>query len=227
MSQTRKAVIFFLSFFIALVLVSLLFQIISPLIANMDQGTIFNIISPLFTTIGLLLFILLQALIRYMFYKKLLTSDVSLVSANITKFGLKERLLPYTILMFIHLPAFLGQIVLNYTFIIRILMIIGSIIIIELLLRITNQNTRVYLRNNDILITGFDGRSEIPFGVSININNDSGFYRYKDIENYKVLPNHIELKIVNGYGKITFIANEEMTKQATELMKEKEVPVRE
>lgn len=226
MSQTRKAVIFFLSFFIALMSISLVFQVISPLIVNMDESVMFNIISPLFTTIGLVLFIVFQALIRFMFYKKHLKSNASLVTANITKFGMKERLLPYALLILIHLPPFLGQIIFDYTFMIRILLFIGSIIVIELLLRISNRNTKVFLQRNGILITGFDGRTEIPFGVSISINNDSGFYSYNDIEDYTVLPDRIELRIINGYGKIVFLANGEMKRQITGLMVQNKVPVR-
>ncbi|WIV13492.1 hypothetical protein [Proteiniborus sp. MB09-C3] len=226
MSQTKKVAIFFLSFFITLIAISLFFQSMNPLMVKMDESVMFNIISPLFTTIGLVLFIILQALIRYIFYRKILNSNTSFVSANISKFGMKEKLIPYAFLILIHLAPFLGKIVFDYTFMIRILLFIGSVIIIELLLRISNRSTKVFFQRNGILITGFDGRIEIPFGVHINIINDSGFYSYNDIEEYEVFPDRMELKLINNYGKIVFMANGELKRQVTGLMVQNKIPVK-
>lgn len=226
MSQTRKAVIFFLSFFITIIALSLLFQFISPSLVNMDESVMFNVISPLFTTAGLIIFVILQSIIRYLFYKKTLKSNTSFVYANITKFAMKERMLPYAFLLLIHLAPFLGKIVFDYTFMIRILLFIGSIIIIELLLRISNKKVKVFFQRNGILITGFDARIEIPLGVSINIYNDSGFYSYKDIDEYAVLQDRMELKLINNYGKIVFMANGELKRQVTGLMVQNKVPIR-
>ncbi|SCG83881.1 hypothetical protein DW1_2317 [Proteiniborus sp. DW1] len=226
MSQTKKAVIFFLSFFTIIILLSLLFQSMSALFVNMNESLMFNVISPLFTTIGLVMFLILQSVIRYLFYRKTLNSNTNLVYASITKFGMKERMLPYAFLILIHLAPFLGNIIFDHTFMIRILLFIGSIIIIELLLRVSNKKTKVFFQRSGILIAGFDARLEIPLGVSINIKNDSGFYSYNDIEEYAVLPDRIELKLVNSYGKIEFMANGELKRQITGLMVQNKVPVK-
>jgi len=226
MAQTRKAVIFFLSFFITLLATSLFFQLISPAIVDKDQSVMFNIISPLIATIGLVVFMLLQGLIRYLFYRKTLVSNTNLITANIYKFSFKERLLPYLFLILINLAPFLGTIIFNYTFLIRILIFIGAIIIIEILLKISNKKTNVFFQRNGILITGFDVRIEIPFGINMNIHNDSAFYNYNDIKDYIVLPDHIELNIINDYGKIEFMADEELKRQVTGIMMQNKIPVK-
>lgn len=225
MSQTKKAIIFFISFFTTIILLSLIFRTMSVLFVNMSESIIFNVISPLFTTIGLVMFFIMQALIRYLFYRKTLKSNSNLVYASISKFGLKERMLPYAFLILIHLAPFLGNIIFDYTFMIRILLFIGSIIIIELLLRVSNKRTKVYFQRNGILITGFDARIEIPLGVSINIKNDSGLYSYNDIEEYTVLADRMELKLVNSYGKLEFMTNGELKRQITGLMVQHKIPI--
>lgn len=226
MGQTRKGVIFFLSFFLTLFAISLFFQTMNPVIINMNQSVIFNIISPLITTVGLVMFMMLQGLIRYLIYRKTLINNTNLITANIANFSFKERLLPYLFLILINLPLFLGDITFDYTFLVRILIFIVTIIIIEILLKISNKKTNVFFQKNGILITGFDVRIEIPFGINMNIYNDSAFYSYNDIKDYLILQNHIELNIINDYGKIVFTADEELKRQVTGIMVQNKVPVK-
>lgn len=226
MSQTKKTVFFFLSFFITIILVSLSFQSISSLIVDKDQSVMFNIISPLFTSIGLFIFALMQALMKYMSNRKALTTNTNLVSANINKFNIRERLLFCVFLILIYAVPVFGRMVFDYTFMLRILFFVGSIIIVEMLLRISNKNTKVFFQRNGILITGFDVRIEIPFGRNIDIYNSSGFYSYRDIEEYSVFPDHMELSLINDYGKIVFMTSGELKRQVTGLMVQNKIPVK-
>lgn len=226
MSQTKKTTIFILSFFITLFSLSLIFQFIGPLVINLNQSIMFNIFSPLISTMGLFFFIILQALIKYMFSKKILNSNASLVSANISKFGIKERLLPYAFFLLIYFVPLIRVIVFDYTFMIRLLLFIVSTIIVELLLRVSNNNTKVLFQRNGILIIGFDARTEIPFGMNSIIYNDSGYYSYRDIKEYSVFTDRIELTLINDLGKIVFMANGELKKQVTGLMVQNKIPVK-
>lgn len=226
MSRAKKTTIFILSFFITLFSISLIFQFVGPFIINLNQSVMFNIVSPLISTIGLFFFIILQALIKYMFNKKILNSNATLVSANISKFGIKERLLPYAFFLLIYLVPLIRGIVFDYTFMIRLLLFIVSSIIVELLLRVSNNNTKVFFQRNGILIIGFDARTEIPFSMNIFIYNDSGFYSYRDIKEYSLFPDRIELTLVNDIGKIVFMANGELKRQVTGLMVQNKIPVK-
>lgn len=226
MSQTKKTVVFLISFFITLFATSLSFQFIAPLVIGLEQSAIFNIVSPLISTIALLIFIILQALIKYMFNRRALVSNANLVSANISKFGIKERLLPYAFFLLIYFIPLLKGMIFDYTFMIRILLFIGSVVIVEILLRISNNRTKIFFQRNGFLITGFDARAEIPFGMNTIINNDSGFYSYKDIKEYLVFPDRIELKLINDIGKIVFMANGELKRQFTGLMVQHKIPVK-
>lgn len=226
MSLTKKAVIFLLSFFLTLIVVSLTSQYISPLVINMDQNLIINIVAPLFATIGLFFFIVIQALIRYMFIKRILTTNTNLVSANIGKFNIKERLLFYVFFILIYFVTLLGKMIFDYTFMIRILLFIGSIIIAEMLLRMSNKSTKIFFQRNGILIIGFDVRIEVPFGQNVDVYNNSGFYSYNDLKDYSIFPDRMELSLINDLGKIVFMANGELKRQITGLMVQNKIPVK-
>lgn len=226
MSLTKRTVIFLISFFITLLVTSLAFQLLGHFIIGMNQSSIFNIVTPLITTLALLIFIILQALVKYLFNRKNLISNASLISANISKFGIKERMLPYAFLILIYLIPILRGMIFDYTFMIRILLFIVSVFVVELLLRISNTKTKVFFQRNGILITGFDARAEIPFGMNTIIKNDSGLYSYKDIQEYIILPDRIEFTLINDLGKIIFMANGELKRQVTGLMVQNKIPVK-
>lgn len=226
MSQTKKIVIFLLSFFIAVFTLSFAFQKISFLLVDTDPNIINNIISPLLITLGILFLILIQTIIKYIVNKKILKTNESLASASITKFKAKERFLPYTLLIIVYIIPLTREFVFNNTTIIRLLLFIGAVMIIEVILRISNKNIKIYFLKNGVLILGFDTRIEIPLGTSMNLYNDSGFYSYSYLKEYLILQDRIILFLRNDYGQIEFLANNELKRQFTGLMAQNKIPVR-
>lgn len=226
MSQTKKIVIFLLSFFISVFTLSFVFREISFLLVDTDPNIINNIISPLLITLGILFLILIQTIIKYIVNKKVLKANESLASAPITKFKAKERFLPYALLIIVYIIPLTREFVFNNTTIIRLLLFLGAIMIIEVILRISNKNIKIYFLKNGVLIHGFDTRIEIPLGANMNLYNDSGFYSYSYLKEYLILQDRIILFLRNDYGQIEFLANNELKRQFTGLMAQNEIPVK-
>lgn len=226
MSLAKKTVISFLTFFLSLFIISTFSLVISPVISSMNENIVINIAIPFFSTLVLISFALLQGLIRYLFHKKALDSNTTLLSVSISKFIMREKIIFYLLLIFFYLLPLLRGIIFDYTLLIRIMLFIGSVFFIQMLLRKSNKNTKIFFQRNGLLITGFDARIEIPFRLNVYIHNDSGYYSYNDIENYFIYSDRIELYLVNSIGKIVFHANGELKRQVTGLMVQNNIPIR-
>lgn len=226
MSIAKKTVLFLFSLFSSIMFVSMLSLIISPMVQELSLNVISNIIYPLFFTIGLLFFIFIQALFRYIMNKKTLSANSTLLSINISRFTLKEKLWLYLLVAVVYFASFFKGIILDYTLIIRILLFVGTIVIIEALLRLSNKNMKIYFLRKGIVVSGFDIRVEIPFGQSVDIHNDSGVYSYYDIDSYFIFPEHVELYLINEQGKLEFKIDEETKRQVMGILVQQKIEMR-
>jgi len=226
MSITKKTILFLVSLFASLMLLSAISLIINPIVQNLSFNIIMNIIYPILYSITLLFFIIIQALIRYFMNINVLKKNTSLLSVGIHKFSFREKLWLYLLIAVIYFVPLLNGVILDYTFIIRILMFLLALIIIESLLIFSNKNLNINFLDSGILITGFDSRIVIPFGHNVLISNDSGFYNYYDIDNYFIYPDKVVLFLRNEQGTLSFKANEEVKRQVKGIMVQKEVKMK-
>ena len=226
MSIAKKTVLFLFSLFSSIIFVSILSVAISPLVQSLSQSVISNIIYPLFFTIGLLFFIFIQALFRYLVNKKTLSENTILFSVKTSKFTLKEKLWLYLLVAVVYFASFFKGIILDYTLVIRILLFAVTIVIIEALLRTSNKNINIYFLRKGIVVSGFDIRVEIPFGQSVDIHNDSGVYSYYDIDSYFIFPDHVELYLISEQGKLEFKVDEETKRQLMGILVQQKIEMR-
>ncbi|EOD00430.1 hypothetical protein [Caldisalinibacter kiritimatiensis] len=226
MSGVKKTVNFLISFFATIVFLSLLSNIIRPLIINYSENTITNIIYPLYITIAFLFFIFSQALIRRIRSNKILNENAILLSVNADKFNLNEKLWFYVIVVLIYFVPFIKNPTLNNLSISRIVLFILTMVGIELLIRYSSKTIKIHFLRQGMLVSGFDIRIDLPIGIGNVVHNDSGVYTYHDIEGYLIYPDHIEFFLTMERGKLIFHTDSEITRQIKGIIKQNRIPVK-
>lgn len=226
MSGLKKSLVFFVSFFATLALISIISYAISPFLDNIDNQVMRLIIYPTVFSIALIFFVLLQGLLKYYINKKILDENTVLFKVHIEKFNLNQRLWLYILAILIYFVQLFKAFSFNFLSFVSILLFLATLVILEGLIRFSKKTVKIYFLRNGILVTGFDIRIELPFVYGTEIFNDSGFYEYADIDGYFIFSDHMDLFLVFDQGRLTFKIDDEIKRQALGLFKEQKIKMK-
>lgn len=224
MSTTKRTIVFIVSLFATIIFTSILSTFLASMINNFSLDLINNIINPLYLTLILFFFMLCQSFIKYMFSKKMLSFNSVLLSTNITGVSKKSKITLYFIVALIYFSSSYRNFSLDYLFFIKILILILTFLVLEMLLRLSNKKLKAYFLSDGILISGFDIKIDVPLGVKTNIYNDYGFYEYVYIEGYTMQSNSIEFILKDSMGKINVKINEDIKRKILGIMNKHNIP---
>lgn len=186
-----------ISFIIPFLTIILLITFIVPSIPGIENGVIF------FTTLVFLvviLFPLLQGLIRYLYFKQFNDKNNFFFALNLGESKLYQRIMYYLLVFLVLIYPIIGrELNFNRLVIINIIITILFIILSEIMLYLTFSKTNINFMKNGILIIGYDFRIDLP--VVNSIKSNSGFYSYDDFTCYS-LKNNILTLYINENDKI-------------------------
>lgn len=226
MSGSKKTIVFIFSFFATILFLTILSPIINSIIMETEKNWISEVLVLFTYTLAFIFFLLFQSLIKYLKNNKFKKENTILLSAKIDRFILSERIWIYLILVLIYFVPFLRTLSITYVTPIRIVMFIISVVLIESLIRFSNNSLNIVFIRNGILISGLDIRIELPILYGSNIHNNSGFYSYNDIENYFIFPDHVELYLILDQGTLTFHSNSELNRKVLGILKQNKIPMK-
>ncbi|MBS4537413.1 hypothetical protein GOQ27_03005 [Clostridium sp. D2Q-11] len=226
MSGTKRTILFFSSFFLTILFMSIVGIILSPIINTISDYVYYNIFSPILFTIYLFIFMLIEGFLRKIYTNKYLKDNQLLIKVKAKEFELSGRLLVYLIILLIYFTPLLRDFSMDLLTIPRVLLFIFSIIISELLLRISSKSIYGYLTKDYVIISGLDLRIGLPIIYGSNIFNDSEVYTYNDIKEYFVFPETIELYLVADQGKLVFDTDNEVSRQFIGILTQKKIPMK-
>ncbi len=227
MKNSKRFIIFILSFFATLFYLSVMTIVLRPLTLISSTNTIQYIIYPIYSTSALFFFVCFQALLRHQFYGKILLNNSILLSVKADKVTITDRLWFYMFLGLIFARTIINGFSASPVVLITILILIIAVIVVELLLRFSINTIKINFLRNGILITGFDARISIPIAfLGSNIRNDYGFFSYNDIDGYFIFPDRIELFLLMERGKIIVETDSETKRQMMGIIAQQKIKLK-
>lgn len=201
MSNTKKSIVFIISLFTFLIILTVLNPIFIPLIT---PDNLFPVNSYIWI-IALFIALLSQAITRKVIIQNDLKKDTILYEYKISPFKITDRIIiliiPFAVTI---LPILFSNsdFSFNYHQFIAFFIFLG---LVELSFFKYKKSMKLVITNNAIAIVGFDLRIELP--ISANYQNGSGYYGFERIEGYLIINNEIILKQSYDLGNIKFICN--------------------
>lgn len=226
MTGTKKTLLFFSSFFLTILFMSIVSYTLYPFINNISNYILSNVLIPILYTIYFIVFLFIQGIIRYLMTKKYFKNNAILIKSKTEDFILKEKLLIYLIIFLIYFMPLITKLSLEPLNLPRIILFIISILVIEILIRISNKSIYGYFTRDYIIISGLDLRISLPIVYGSHIHNDSTIYSYNDIENYFIFKDVIELYLIGDQGKLVLNIDTESSRQFVGLLKQKKIPMK-
>lgn len=226
MSGTKRTILFFSSFFITILVMSIIGLLFSSFINNVSDYVYYNVVSPILFTIYFFVFIFIEGMIRKKYTKKHIQDNNVLIKAKTNGFSINGRLLIYLIIILIYFTPILRTLSIELLTIPRIVLFTISIVLVEVLLRISDKSLYVFFTKDYIIISGLDLRVSLPIIYGNNVYNDTDVYTYNDIKEYFVFPETIELYLVGEQGKLVFNIDSELSRQFVGLLQQKKIPMK-
>lgn len=197
MNNSKRSIIFFVSFMVVICLMSFVVPSLSFDIDS-EAGEI------IFTNILYLLFVfilpLTQMLVRLVYTSKQNIKENIFFAIPCAKTSLYNRLVYYILAIFIFLIPFISTRDISYLGKPEIISLLAWLIVIEVLLRITAKYTKLHFTKEGILIRGLDFSIDIPLGN--DLMNHSGFYSYRQFYMYDIKDGIIRLYMTGDIGSV-------------------------
>ena len=197
MNNSKRSIIFFISFMVVMCIFSFIVPRL-PINYENELGDIIfiNLLYFLF----LLLLPLLQMGLRFLYTSKDYIKENVFFSIPLTKKNIYNRLVYYIIAIFIFLIPVITSRDINTLGISELISFGYWMLIIEVILRVSNKNTKIYFMKNGILLRGYDMSIDIPLGN--DLMNHSGFYYYTQFNLYDLNDNNFKLFMTGDLGHI-------------------------
>lgn len=192
MKNTMKSLVFIVSFFSFLILISLSNYILYPLFNNFQQVIY---ISYVFTALSFIALLFVQAYTRRIYVNKLLRNSNILFKVKCEAARPIDKVLLYVLpAIAVFYPLIAKRVFDTYT-IAQLLIFAALIAAIEIILLFTKRTMEASITDRGIAISGIDIRIELP--INANYPNASGFYPYERLLSFLFVNN--EVFIEQGY----------------------------
>lgn len=226
MLGTKRTILFFSAFFLTIFLITIIGIILTPFINTISDYIYYNIVSPILFTFYFFVFTVFQGIVRKIYTRKYIKESQVLIKSKTEKFHMSGRLLTYLVIFLIYFTPIIRTLSIQSLTLPRVLLFILSIIIMELILKISSNSLYGYLTKDYIIISGTDLRISLPIVYGNNIFNDSDVYTYNDIKEYFVFPETIELYFVGEQGKLALNTDSELSRQFIGILTQKKIPMK-
>lgn len=208
MSNTIKTLVFIVSFFTFLIVISLFNSIIFSLFFN-SQLLVYGLSSLGF--FAYIIALLSQALVRHIYCKKNLENSNVIFAVKCGNIRSVDRVLIFLLpAMGVVFPIVRDR-SLSTGGIANIVMLVILAVIIEILIPISKNTMKAVITDKGIGIKGFDIRIDLP--VNANYPNGSGFYPYKRIHSFLIVNNEAFIEHSYDYSIINFKCDSEQARQ--------------
>ena len=210
MSNSMKTVVFIISLIAYFIYLSISSVFINAAINSGSQAYA-AIIIYISSTIGILVMLYTQAVVKYLYAGRPLKNATIHVKLPLGKFRLTDKLLVYFLpALAIILPVIQARSLSVATWQ-SILFLISVIIIVEILFYVNSKTMKAYITNKGIIVRGIDLRLEIP--IPSNYRNPSGYYPFKRIITFLDLNDKLLVEQSYDLGTIALKADTETLKQ--------------
>lgn len=223
MISVKKSLSFFISILVTIIFIYALSNTMS-LFFNLNNQNTRTILINLILTLGLMFFITFQGSLNKRWNKKLLLKEKVLLSANIDKFTLSEKLWIYLLVFLIYFTPLIRDLSFKNVPLINIFMFFPSIVIFELLLRVSKNSLKTYFTERGIIVAGLDLRLYIPLGKPID--NLEGYYPYNAIDSYIFYPDKIQIFIQYEQGKLVLKEDKNTINKIISILKKNGIETR-
>lgn len=178
-----------ISFIIPFLTIILLITFIVPFIPGIENGVLFF---SLLVFLIIIIFPLMQGIIRYVYYKKYFVKSNFYFSLKIGETKTFQRVLYYLLVILVLIYPIVGR-EFNFKNLTSTNIIVTLIFLVlsEIMLYFSFSKTNVNFMKDKILILGSDFRMDLPMGNPIKSN--SGIYFYNEFENYSFNKNILTL----------------------------------
>lgn len=217
MKGSKKVVIFSTAFFMTFAFFVLVSNLFSVIVSEASLITIWSIYSFTFY-----FFLFINAFIRKLFINKELNGKRLFTKGKLTKFTFREKSWLYLGPFLIYFLPALKSRSLEGTSIYNFIMFLITIVLLELLLKLSERSLIVYFTNAGVFINGLDLRLFIPNIYGSILHNDSGIYEFNSFKNFYRFSDRIELYFNLDQGKIEILGtSDELSKTEGVLLKNK------
>lgn len=219
MNNSKRSVMFTVAF----ITVMFIFSFVMP---NYDAffSDTFRFINGVLFLI-LILYPGLQMLMRYFYTKKSLAKDHSFFSLKI-----KENMTYYRLINILFIALLLGypivkgllEVEQRSTYLIAVAI---WICITEGLIQITSRSLKAHFGHQNLILTGYDFRLDLPVGDGIK--SHSGVYEYRNFTVFTYHDGILTLYLYDSAGKLHIQLHEDMSKQVLSYLGTKKITMKE
>lgn len=224
MPNKKNSITLFVSLIVTLLFITCISIFFNKIAIHSSENTIANLLYPGMFSLALIFFIVFQGLLRTSLNNKVLYDRKPLIELKTDKFTFSEKLWIYAFIIVIYFIPIIKKSSVESFNSTRIILFAITLVVVEILLRISEKTLKIIFLKDGILVSGFDMRLDFPVGNPIH--NPSGFYSYSVIDGFLPFEDHIELFIEYEQGKILAITDETEKNQILDILKQKKIKVR-
>lgn len=218
MSNSKKLIIFLTAFFATLSFIILMSTLFGQVLQYNSQITDLSL-----KTITFIVFVSIQGFLRQKTLDKMMKDAKVDRKIACPKFTLNQKSwLYFVIILIYYLPAIKDR-NLAYLNAFSIGLSIVSLVLVELLLRWSNQTTFIYFTDKGLFINGMDLRLMVPIIYGGQLFNDSNLYTYDHLFSYIHLGEQIDIEDNYRRKIITIKESPDNLKQIEGLLKRKNI----
>lgn len=218
MSNSKKLIIFLTAFFATLSFIILMSTLFGQVLQYNSQITDLSL-----KTITFIVFVSIQGFLRQKTLDKMMKDAKVDRKIACPKFTLNQKSwLYFVIILIYYLPAIKDR-NLAYLNAFSIGLSIVSLVLVELLLRWSNQTTFIYFTDKGLFINGMDLRLMVPVIYGGQLFNDSNLYTYDQLFSYIHLGEQIDIEDNYRRKIITIKESPDNLKQIEGLLKRKNI----